>query len=202
MRRLDTCASGAGGASGQRGVIRERAGRKSAGGIGAPCTPGWSAVGLCRVTRIQVARSRARCARRSSSPYRPLWLGCDGPDAPKRRARRRMARSARRWQRIQCAMTARTNRIASSPQQRQKAARPSPGGADRRHQAIARYVAGDKIAAICREMGCAKSWRYKWRDRYQPDEPTWAQERPRRPRSHPRHLPERLEETIVPLART
>jgi transposase-like protein len=99
-------------------------------------------------------------------------------------------------------MTSRTNRIDSSPKQRQKAARPSPGVEDRRHQAIARYLAGDKIEAICREMGCSKSWLYKWRDRYQIDDPTWAQERPRRPRSNPRHLPERLEEAIVHLART
>jgi transposase-like protein len=98
-------------------------------------------------------------------------------------------------------MTSRTNRIDSSPKQGQKAARLSPGVKDRRHQAIARYLAGDKIEAICREMGCAKSWLYTWRARYQTDDPTWAQERPRRPRSNPRPRPERIEEAIVHLAR-
>ena len=33
----------------------------------------------------------------------------------------------------------------------------------RRHQAIARYLAGDSIEAICRDLHCAKSWLYKWR---------------------------------------
>ena len=51
----------------------------------------------------------------------------------------------------------------------------SPGGEDRRHQAVARYLAGDRIEEICRELGCSKSWLYKWRDRYQADDPTWAQ---------------------------
>jgi transposase len=32
----------------------------------------------------------------------------------------------------------------------------------RRHQAIARYLAGDRIEAICRDLNCAKSWLYKW----------------------------------------
>ena len=73
---------------------------------------------------------------------------------------------------------------------------------DRRHQARARYVAGDKIEAICRELGCSKSWLYTWRDRYQADDPTWAQERARRPRSNPCQLPEPIEEAIVQLART
>ena len=31
----------------------------------------------------------------------------------------------------------------------------------RRHQAVARYLAGDKIEDICREMQCAKSWLFK-----------------------------------------
>jgi hypothetical protein len=113
-----------------------------------------------------------------------------------------MARSSRKWQRIKCAMTSRTNRIDAGPPQGQKAARSSLGVEDRRHQAIARYLAGDKIEALCREMGCSKSWLYKWRDRYPTEDPTWAQERPRRPRSNPRHLPERIEEAMVHLART
>src|SRR6266446_729792 len=44
----------------------------------------------------------------------------------------------------------------------------------RRQQAIARYLAGDKIEAICRDMHCAKSWLYKWKARYQADDPAWT----------------------------
>jgi transposase-like protein len=99
-------------------------------------------------------------------------------------------------------MTSRTNRGNSSPKQRHESSPNPPGGEDRRHQALARYLAGDKIEDICQEMGCSKSWLYKWRDRYRADDPMWAQERTRCPRSHPRQLPERIETAIVHLART
>ena len=73
-------------------------------------------------------------------------------------------------------------------------------GEDRRHQAIARYLAGDRIEEICRELGCSKSWLYKWRDRYQADDSTWAQEQTRRPRSNPRQPPDAIAEAIIHLS--
>jgi len=75
-------------------------------------------------------------------------------------------------------------------------------GEDRRHQAIARYLAGDKIEDIRRELRYTKSWLYKWRDRYQADDPTWGQERTRRPRSNARQTPDSLAEAIVHLCQT
>ena len=33
----------------------------------------------------------------------------------------------------------------------------------RRQHAMARYLAGDKIEEICRELSCSKSWLYKWK---------------------------------------
>src|SRR5712664_3556929 len=35
----------------------------------------------------------------------------------------------------------------------------------RRKQAVVRYLAGDKIEAICRDLHCSKSWLYKWKAR-------------------------------------
>jgi transposase-like protein len=98
-------------------------------------------------------------------------------------------------------MTSRTNRMNSSPKPRPKGVTPSPGVEERR-QAIARYLAGDKIEAICRDMGCSKRWLYKWRNRYQAGDPTWSQERTRRPRSNARQRTEPIEAAIVHLART
>jgi transposase-like protein len=69
----------------------------------------------------------------------------------------------------------------------------------RRQDAIERYLAGDPIEAICREMGCSKSWLYKWKKRYEASKPTWLQERSRRPRSTPTQTPEALERAIVHL---
>jgi hypothetical protein len=35
----------------------------------------------------------------------------------------------------------------------------TPSGLEQRRQdAITRYLAGDPMAAICRELGCSKSW--------------------------------------------
>jgi len=72
----------------------------------------------------------------------------------------------------------------------------------RRHQAVARYLAGDKIEEICREMPCAKSWLLKWKARYQADDPSWAQEQLRRPRRHPSKTAHAVEQAVVELHRT
>jgi len=53
----------------------------------------------------------------------------------------------------------------------------------RRQDAVKRSLAGEPIEAICRELGCAKSWLYKWKMRSEAPEPTWSQERSRRPRT-------------------
>ena len=97
------------------------------------------------------------------------------------------------------AMTSRTNHHAES--QDQAAPMPAPLSALhlRRQDAIARYLAGDPIETICREMGCAKSWLYKWKKRYEASKPAWVQERSRRPKSTPTQTSEALESVIVHL---
>ena len=69
----------------------------------------------------------------------------------------------------------------------------------RRQDAIERDLAGEPIKTICREMGCAKSWLYKWKNRYEASKPTWFQERSRRPRRTPTQTPEAFEGAIVHL---
>lgn len=65
-----------------------------------------------------------------------------------------------------------------------------------------RYLAGDPIEGICREMGCSKSWLYKWKKRHQFTEPDWVQEHSRRPERIPTKTPETLEAEIIRLRRT
>ena len=48
-------------------------------------------------------------------------------------------------------------------------------------------------------MGCAKSWLYKWKNRYQATDPAWSQERSRRPATTPTKTPEAIEAEIVAL---
>ena len=71
----------------------------------------------------------------------------------------------------------------------------------RRKQAIARYLADDKIEDICKTIGGSKSWLYKWRDRYQADDPHWAKELTRRPRTTPAKTPKTIAQAIVSLRR-
>ena len=72
----------------------------------------------------------------------------------------------------------------------------------RRHQAIARYLAGDSIEAICRDLHCAKSWLYKWKARYQADDPAWATGRSTQPKHKPRQTPQPLAQHVIMLHHT
>jgi len=72
----------------------------------------------------------------------------------------------------------------------------------RRQQAVARYLAGEKIEAICRDLSCSKSWLYKWKARYQADAPGWATRQSTHPRHKPSQTPQPIAQRIVTLHRT
>src|SRR6266851_8665272 len=69
----------------------------------------------------------------------------------------------------------------------------------RRKQAIDQYLAADKVEDICRHLACSKSWLSKWRNRYDVHHAAWAQERPKRPKSHPTQTLEHVERAVVSL---
>jgi putative transposase len=72
----------------------------------------------------------------------------------------------------------------------------------RRKQAVVRYLTGDKIVAICRDLHCSKSWLYKWKARYQADDPAWAKGLSTQPRHKPSQVPQRIVQRVVELRRT
>ena len=72
----------------------------------------------------------------------------------------------------------------------------------RRQRAIDRYLAGDPIEDICRELACSKSWLYKWRDRYRATDPAWSEEQSRSPRTTPTKTPQRITQVVVALRQT
>jgi putative transposase len=72
----------------------------------------------------------------------------------------------------------------------------------RRQRAIDRYLAGDPIEDICRELACSKRWLYKWRDRYLATDPSWSAARSRRPRTTPTKTPQRIAQVVVALRQT
>jgi transposase-like protein len=99
-------------------------------------------------------------------------------------------------------MTSRTNRHSVGQNQRGET-RTSPSALQRcRQEGLERYLAGDPIEVICREMGCSKSWLYKWKHRYQVTELDWFQEHSRRPETTPTKTPDALEAEIVRLRQT
>jgi len=98
------------------------------------------------------------------------------------------------------ARTSRTNPSAQDASERHKEAMMGTPQEHRRHQAIARYLAGDPIETICRELHCAKSWLYKWKARYQADDPGWAMGRSTQPRHKPRQTPQLIAEARRHLA--
>ncbi len=67
----------------------------------------------------------------------------------------------------------------------------------RRQDAVKRSLAGDPIAAICRELGGSKSWLSMCKMRSEAPEPTWAQERSRRLRTTPTTMSAAVEMAIV-----
>jgi hypothetical protein len=72
----------------------------------------------------------------------------------------------------------------------------------RRQQAIDRSLAGDPIEDICRELACAKSWRYKWRERSLATDLSWSAELSRRPRATPTKTPQCIAQVVVALRQT
>jgi hypothetical protein len=72
----------------------------------------------------------------------------------------------------------------------------------RRHLALARYLAGDKIEESCRDLHCAKSWLYKWKARYQADNPAWTTGLSTQPRRKPRQTPPPITQHVVTVYHT
>jgi hypothetical protein len=99
-------------------------------------------------------------------------------------------------------MTSRTNRGSAGQHQRGKTPTLPSALERRRQEALERYLAGDPIEVSCREMGCAKSWLYTWKNRYQVTEPDWFQAYSRRPETTPTKTPDALEAQLVQLRHT
>jgi transposase-like protein len=99
-------------------------------------------------------------------------------------------------------MTSRTNRHAEG-RNHGGAGEVAPADlVSRRQLAVQRYLDGAPIEQICRELGCAKSWLYKWKNRYQAAAPPWSQERSRRPKTTPAKTSGAIEAALIALRQT
>jgi putative transposase len=65
-----------------------------------------------------------------------------------------------------------------------------------RIDAIRRYLQGESASALCRTLGHSRYWLYKWRKRYDPTDPAWAQDHSRAPRRRPAKTPAEVEQLV------
>src|SRR6266849_4867482 len=126
------------------------------------------------------------------------------PREPSRLSERHPRRIRWHGNRAQHGVPGHREQIASHrmPPQTHKEARMDHPQEHRRQQAIARYLAGDNIEAICRDLHCAKSWLYKWNARYQADDPGWATGRSTQPRRTPSQTPQPIVQCVITLYQT
>jgi transposase-like protein len=71
--------------------------------------------------------------------------------------------------------------------------------AHRRHQALDQYLANHKVEDICRHLVCSNSWLYKWRDRYDAQNPAWVRAQSTRPTHSPTQTPDHVVRAVVSL---
>ena len=103
---------------------------------------------------------------------------------------------------IENKVCAKQDKCSARSPQLAKATPMAQGTAYRRHQALDKYLAEEKIEAICRHLTCSKSWLDKWRNRYDATNPAWVQERSTRPMHSPTQTPEYVAQAIVSLYET
>src|SRR6266853_2860944 len=126
------------------------------------------------------------------------------PREPSRLSERHPRRIRWHGNRAQHGVPGHREQIASHrmPSQTHKEAMMGQPQEHRRQQAIVRYLAGDNIEAICRDLHCAKSGLYKWKARYQADDPGWTTGRSTQPRRKPRQTPQLIAQHVIMLRRT
>jgi len=62
--------------------------------------------------------------------------------------------------------------------------------------AVQRFFAGEKPQSICASLGHARSWLYKWIERFVSDDPLWYQGKSRQPLHNAQRTPAEIEEII------
>jgi transposase InsO family protein len=66
-----------------------------------------------------------------------------------------------------------------------------------RRTALELYEQKWKVSDICSNLGCSRSWFYKWLNRYRTKDDTWFQSEPRAPKTVHRSLDPHMEQLII-----
>ena len=65
-----------------------------------------------------------------------------------------------------------------------------------RASAVQKYLSGEDPASICASLGKTTRWLYKWVARHAPGDPTWFEDRSRRPLTSPFRTPAEIEKIV------
>ncbi len=62
--------------------------------------------------------------------------------------------------------------------------------------AVDRYFAGERVEEICRSLKRSRRWLFKWVARSRSGDPSWVEEKSRRPRLNPTHTADEVEQIV------
>lgn len=68
-----------------------------------------------------------------------------------------------------------------------------------RKEAVRRYLSGEPVMSISKDMGRSRPWIYKWIDRYDPEDDNWYKSLSRAPHNIPHKTPPGTEDLILKL---
>jgi len=66
-----------------------------------------------------------------------------------------------------------------------------------RKEAIKRYLNGDCVTTICRELRVSRKWFYKWRHRYNTGVSDWYKDQSKTPKRKPRKIDNEIENLVL-----
>jgi transposase InsO family protein len=69
--------------------------------------------------------------------------------------------------------------------------------ATRRQEAVRRYLEGDSVTVICRDLKTSRKWFYKWYNRYQTGATDWYHDQSKAPKHQPQQIDQEVERLIV-----
>jgi transposase InsO family protein len=68
---------------------------------------------------------------------------------------------------------------------------------ERRQEAVRRYLAGENVTVICRELKASRKWFYKWYNRYQTGASNWYHDQSKAPKHQPHQIDNEVEQLVV-----
>ena len=66
-----------------------------------------------------------------------------------------------------------------------------------RKDAIKRYLTGESVITICRDLKVSRKWFYKWHKRYQTGDSDWYKDQSKAPHHQPHKIDSKVEQLVL-----